>query len=261
MKRGLLVISMFFFSLGAFSQSDALEELIKNPEFTPALTFLMLGDFDSCVLLLDSFDSSHSNYNSIIFLKSQCHWELRDYQSLKKDMEFLLKNPDKNSPNYASLLNMYGLSLQNTGDNEKAKAVFKNGYDETKDQILLLNLLAEYNDSGEYEKTITYENELNTDTMGILYYLIGTGFFEVQELVKAKIYLSKYVGKLSNLLKFQSYMFLGQIEKENRNKSESCGRFIEANESYALISSELIDSNEKYKKLGAELVVELKLCD
>ena len=250
MKNIILTLSIFFLSFSLLGQSDPMEVLMQDPEFTPAMQYLMSGDYESCVKFLDAFDSSHKNYYSIVMLKAQCNWELRDYSELKKDVEILLSSTEKDDPNYADLVNLYGLSLKNTGEIKRSKSVFQEGYETTKNQMLLLNLIQLYNDSQQYKKSVAYENALETDSFGILHFFIGEAFFELGDFDKAEVYLLKYVEKIGNELKFQSYFMLGKIEKEKGNMTKSCESFVEANKSFAMMSEEMISLNEEYTQLS-----------
>ncbi|MDC3260056.1 hypothetical protein OAU66_00695, partial [bacterium] len=176
MKKTLLVFSLILGSVFSYGQEDPFEKLMSNTELKPALELFFNGKVDSCIYILDQFDSTHIVYNEICFFKAQLYWENRDFVNLKQQIEVIYSRIDKKDNAYLSLLPQYGQSLRQTGNNEKAVAVFEEGYTITGDIIYLLNLLSLYDLLEKYERTIIYEKNISIDSSATLYRYLGVAY-------------------------------------------------------------------------------------
>ncbi len=195
MKKIFFTIIIIASAFNGFGQTDPLEKVFNDPEFMPILKLLFTGNLDSCEIQLNKFDDTHPKYESVVYLKSQCHWEQRNYKELKKDLEYILPNVESDNPEYSNLMNLYGLSQRHTNEKNEAINTFKKAYKITHDQIHLINLVATYNDLKRYKESILFEPELNQDTIGNLHFLIGEAFYYISKFNKAEQHLNKYLNK------------------------------------------------------------------
>jgi hypothetical protein len=260
MIKKLIFAFLFLFSLVELNgQTDPFDELSKDPEVKPALTYLQKGNLDSCLLLLEKFDSTKSNYKQILMVKSQLYWETKDFIKLEKSLKVVLGFTSSGDPNYSNLLNLYGLSLKYTDRKNEALEVFLKGYKETASLTHLTNLVSLYNDLEQYDEAVKYEPKLKTDSSGILYSFIGEAFYRKKNFKKAKQYLLKSQELKKDGSNFESSFLLGKIEEQEKNLAKACDYYNKAKKTFDRLPQRAKEV-KRNKQFESELNLGLNSC-
>jgi tetratricopeptide (TPR) repeat protein len=250
----LLLLSLFN---KTYTQEDPFADLMSDPELKPAIEMLTIGQLDSSLTLLNEFDSTHSKYFEIMMFKSQLFWETKDFDNLKKVLNYIIPRFDKDDPNYSNMANIYGLSYKYSGDLQRASEIFDSSYTSTGDLLLVYNLARTFNDMKEYNKTIKLTKHLRNDTLGELYFSIGEAQFQMKNFSKSKELLEKYFELNEKKSNAYSHYIIGMINSIESDLTSACQHFnaskriLEQTESTREFSNSEI---ELFKKIKKELI-------
>ena len=134
------------------------------------------------------FESKPIEHREILGVKTMLEFITKNDSALILDASKLLKLMSKNSEAYSMMLWNYGNVLIRTDNNKQAINVFEKGLNQTTNIRFLHSLVRLYYFNKEYEKIISFENQINNDSSGILFFNLAEAYLKQNNIEKAEKY-------------------------------------------------------------------------
>ena len=157
------------------------------------------------------FESKPIEHREILGVKTMLEFITKNDSALILDASKLLKLMSKNSEAYSMMLWNYGNVLIRTDNNKQAINVFEKGLNQTTNIRFLHSLVRLYYFNKEYEKIISFENQINNDSSGILFFNLAEAYLKQNNIEKAEKYFKHFTEKFKRI----DYEPFVQIEYNN----------------------------------------------
>ena len=167
--------------------------------------------YEISIELEKHFESNPIVSKEILAIKTKLEFLTRKDKALLIDLPKLLEKLNNNSSAYFAMLNQYGNLLIRNNEKTKAQKVFEKGLQLNSDEYFLLGLIQLHSNNKNYEKVISYEQQILSDSSGIMLYNLAEAQMKNNNRKKA----DKYFRLLISKFKYTDYEPYVQLEYNN----------------------------------------------
>jgi len=167
--------------------------------------------YEICIELEKHFESNAIIYREILGIKTKLQWLTRNDKGLSIDLPKLLEKLNTNSDAYPMMLFHYGNLLIRNGENLEAQKVFEKGLKLNLEGDFLNSLIQIHANDKDFEKVISYEEQILGDPSGVLLYNLAEAQLKKNNRKKADKYFSAFI---SNFEYINYYPYV-KIEFDN----------------------------------------------
>lgn len=190
------------------SHEMAYERIFRPQKFPPTEWNRF---YEISLELEKSFEINSVEFREILGIKTKLEFITRNDNALLIDLPKLLELLNSDSNAYSAMLWQYGNLLIRNDEDTKAQKVFEKGLKLNLDGDFLKSLIRIYSDNKEFEKLISYEEQILSDSSGVLLFNLAEAYLKSDEINKAEKYFNLFISKIE-YVDYEPYV---KIEYDN----------------------------------------------
>lgn len=180
--------------LPGYSTPLAYERVFRPQKFPPS-------EWDNFYTIADELEEHFKNTPRIqlemLSVKTSLDFYANNTQSLLINLPNLISLLNKDSKAYPVMLWQYGSLLLRIDSTEAAWNILESGWNETADIKFLQSLIYSYSWNKKFDQIIDYEDQIQMDSSGSLYYPLGLAYLNKKDSIRAREFFDRYTSKFA----------------------------------------------------------------